>query len=84
MSSAPAFREGHGDVFAWTSSPTNSRRFLMMCLLFADFIIGDAAPAVLPHLRQGSLHRAQPATSQLRQAHHFPSQKTLCLDARQP
>jgi hypothetical protein len=69
---------------AWASSPTNSSFFFMACLLFVGFIIGDAAPAVIPQLRQGALHRAQPATLPLLQAHRFPFQKTLRSQGGQP
>ena len=48
---------------AWTSSPTNSSFFFMACLLFVGFIIGDAAPAVIPQrMRQGTVPPVQPAT----------------------
>jgi hypothetical protein len=43
----------------------------MVCLLFAGSFIGDAAPAVIPHLRLGTVLSAQPATSPTLQAHHF-------------
>ncbi len=70
-------------LFAPTSSPMNSS-FFMVCLLFVGFISGDAASAVLPQLRQGALHRAQPAKSPLLQAHRLPSQKTLRSTGGQP
>jgi len=44
--------------FAWTLSPMNRCSFFIVCLLFAGFISGDAAPAVLPHLRQGTVYPA--------------------------
>jgi hypothetical protein len=63
---------------AWTSSPTNSKEFFMVCLLSeSGFFIGDAAPAVIPHLRQGTDLSAQPAPAPLLQAHRFSFQNTL-------
>jgi hypothetical protein len=70
---------------AWTSSPTNSSFFSMVCMSFLGFNIGDAAPAVIPQrMRQGALHRAQPVTLPLLQAHRFPFQKTLRSQGGQP
>jgi hypothetical protein len=53
-------------------------------LLCAGFFIGDAAPAVLPHLRIGTVYPAQPAPPPLLQAHRFPFPKTLRSQGGQP
>jgi hypothetical protein len=63
---------------AWTSSPTNSSFFSMVCMSFLGFNIGDAAPPVIPQrMRQGTVFPVQPATLPLLLPHRFPFQKTL-------
>jgi hypothetical protein len=70
---------------AWKSSPTNSSFFFIVCMLFLGFIIGDAAPAVIPErMRQGTVPPVQPATLPRLQAHRFPFQKTLRSQGGQP
>jgi hypothetical protein len=49
----------------------------MVCLICAGIFIGDTASAVIPHLRIGTAHPAQPAFMPLLQAHRF-SFKVRC------
>jgi hypothetical protein len=43
----------------------------MVCLLPDGLLIGDTASPVIPYLRIGTAHPAQPATTPLLQAHRF-------------
>jgi hypothetical protein len=69
---------------AWTSSPTKSRSLFMVCLLFDGFFIGDIVSTVIPYLRIGTAHPAQPASTPLLQAHHFAFASALRLQQGQP
>jgi hypothetical protein len=51
----------------------------MLRLLFDGFFIGDLVSTVIPQLRIGTAHPAQPATSPLLQAHHFAFASALRL-----
>jgi hypothetical protein len=73
---APAFGQGNGDVFAWTSSPTNSSSFFMVSLLLVGLTIGDAAPAVLPQrLRRCTALPCNPRIRQSFKHTTFPFEK---------
>jgi len=67
----------------WTSSPTKSRDFFMVCLWCAGSFIG-AAPAVIPHWRLCTAFAAQPASLPLLQAHRFLFPPTLRSQGGQP
>jgi len=56
----------------------------MVCLLFDGLLIGDIVSTVIPQLRIGTAHPAQPATSPLLQAHHFAFASALRLQQGQP
>jgi hypothetical protein len=79
-----AFGEGRAMFCAWTSRPRNSSSLFMVCLLCVGSFIGDAAPAVIPHWRLGTVYSAQPATPPLRQAHRFLFRTTLHFQRGRP
>ena len=62
--------------FAWTSSPTNSISFFMVCLLLVGLTIGDAAPAVLPQrMRRCTVLPCNPRIRQSFKHTTFPFRK---------
>jgi hypothetical protein len=69
---------------AWTSRPRNSSSLFMVRLLYIGSFMGGAAPAVIPHLRLGTVYSAQPATPPLPQAHRFLFWTTLRSQRGQP
>jgi hypothetical protein len=56
----------------------------MVCLMCDGFFIGDTALVVIPHLRIGTVHPAQPATSPRLQAHRFFFKAALRSQGGQP
>jgi hypothetical protein len=56
----------------------------MLRLLFDGLLNGDTVSMVIPQLRIGTAHPAQPATSPLLQAHHFAFASALRLLQGQP
>ena len=56
----------------------------MVCLLFDGLLNGDTVSMVIPQLRIGTAHPAQPAFTPLLQANHFAFESALRLHQWQP